>query len=153
LKICLNFKKFIKLVAVFCLFAAAAQDASATLPTTGKCGMYAAIPNNYGGYPAGTSDMSNLLALIDFAAQTISYKVNMVTNSNPGGTFTFSLVSGTVPFTTASNGIIDTIVFTPTGSPSPFSLNILTVNSGNSFLVQGTSGSGIERLGGVCQLQ
>lgn len=139
---------------------------------TGNCGMVVAVPHTYvfgsvtgtvnstgnmNGYaqlvPPGSTKGVNLLAVINFTSSTISYEVTQVTvgNASTGTSNSYSTQNGSASFTTAAGPLPGsyTITFTPTGSPQ-ISLNLLPVNSGNTILVQGTTGTA-SALTGVCQ--
>ncbi len=150
------------------IFAGFAPRASAAL--TGSCGMIVSVPHNYalgtmsgnintstGAYngnfqlvSAGSTKGVNVLAVLDFSTNTISFNVTQVTIGTPNSYATqtqtgvaFTSVAGPLPGSY-------TISFTPSGSPNAISLNLLPVNGGNTVLVQGTSG-GSGALAGVCQ--
>ena len=149
------------------IFAGFAPRASAAL--TGSCGMIVSVPHNYAlGTMSGTINTStgaysgnfqlaspgstkgvNVLAVLDFSANTISFNVTQVTIGNPNSYATQTQTG--VAFTTAAGPLPGsyTISFTPTGSPT-INLNLLPVNGGSTVLVQGTSG-GSGALAGVCQ--
>lgn len=150
---------------------AGAAPAMAGAGLTGSCGMVLAVPHNYAfgaiGYNSGNAAPSfvylaqpgstrgvNLLAVLNFTNNTISFVLTQVTIGNPTtntpNSYSTQNQSG-VPFTTAT-GLISgmyTITFTPQGAPA-MSLNVLPVNSGNTYLIQGTSGTA-GALTGVCQ--
>ena len=149
------------------LFSGFAPRASAAL--SGSCGMIVSVPHNYAlGNMSGTINTStgaysgnfqlaspgstkgvNVLAVLDFSANTISFNVTQVTIGNPNSYATQTQTG--VAFTTAAGPLPGsyTISFTPTGSPT-INLNLLPVNGGSTVLVQGTSG-GSGALAGVCQ--
>ncbi|BAP88433.1 uncharacterized protein E1O_13020 [Burkholderiales bacterium GJ-E10] len=152
-------------------FGALAGATPAMAGLTGSCGMVLAVPHNYAfgyiasnssGYPnyvylanPGDTRGVNLLAVIDFTNNTLSYSLTQVTigdaSTKTPNSYSSQNQSG-VSFTTAAGPISGsyTITFTPNGYPSAMSLNILPVNSGNTYLVQGTSGK-TGALTGVCQ--
>ncbi len=141
---------------------------SASAALSGSCGMVVSVPHNYvlgtmsgnvslttGAFTsnfqfdgAGSVKGVNVLAVIDFNTSTISFNVTNVTIGTPN---TYGTSAGSATFTTAAGPLPNsyTITFTPPSS-SAMSLNLLPVNSGNTVLVQGTSGSG-SALVGVCQ--
>ena len=149
----------------------ATPDAFAGL--TGSCGMVVAVPHTYvfgsmtgtvngttGSFnayaqlvPPGSTKGVNVLAVINFTSSTISYEVTQVTvgNASTSTPNSYSTQNGSASFTTAAGPLPGsyTITFTPTGSPQ-MNLNLLPVNSGNTILVQGTTGTA-GALTGVCQ--
>ncbi len=140
---------------------------------TGSCGMVLSVPHNYAfgtvvpgtgstypnlvylAHPGDTRGV-NLLAVIDFTNSTLSYVLTQVTigdaNTNTANSYSTTSQSG-VAFTTAAGPITGsyTITFTPQNATA-MSLNVLPVNSGNTYLIQGTSGK-TGALTGVCQAQ
>ena len=144
----------------------ATPDAFAAL--SGSCGMVVAVPHTYVSgimtgsangstgvvtgtvqlVPTGSTKGVNLLAVINFTSSTISFNLTQVTVGTPNS---YATQAGSAQFVTAAGPLPGsyTITFTPTGSPQ-VSLNLLPVNSGNTILVQGTTGSG-SALTGVCQ--
>ena len=95
----------------------------------------------------GTKGM-DVLAVINFTNGTISYNVTQATITATG--VSYSASTATVSFTAPVAGPISgsyTISFTPTGSSSAVTFNILPVNGGNTFLVQGVG----DPFHGVCQ--
>ena len=151
------------------LFSGFAPRASAAL--SGSCGMIVSVPHNYalgnmsgtintgtGAYngvfqlaSAGSTRGVNVLAVLDFSTNTISFNVTQVTINTPNNSYATQTQTG-VAFTTAAGPLPGsyTISFTPTGSSTAISLNLLPVNGGSTVLVQGTSG-GSGALAGVCQ--
>jgi hypothetical protein len=145
-----------------CALAGFISNASAATPT-GTCGLVASIPHpelDWYAYinstaPAATTKNMDLLAEINFTAKTINYSITQFTWS--GTAFTKSTVAGNASFTIAGPGVNTTnttpasyqITFTPSvGSTNAVTLNVLPVNSGNTYLIQGVA----DRLSGVCQM-
>lgn len=161
-----RFRTLLGSLAVLGVYGGFIPAASAAL--SGSCGMVVSLPHNYVlGAMSGTMNTStgaysgnfqlaspgstkgvNVLAVLDFAASTITYNVVNVTIGSPNS---YGAQTGSVPFTTVAGPLPNsyTISFTPTGS-NAISLNLLPVNSGNTILVQGTSGTA-SALTGVCQ--
>jgi hypothetical protein len=148
-------------VTTVCALAGFTPTASAAAPT-GTCGLVASIPHPefdwyaYGvsGGPTITKNM-DLLAEINFTAKTIYYSVTQFTwTTGAPGSFSKATVAGNTTFTIAGPGVNTTnttpnsyqISFT-TGSSGTVTLNVLPVNSGNTFLIQGIG----DRISGVCQ--
>ncbi len=112
---------------------------------TGSCGMIATPPIS----PGATSATYNVLALINFTNNTITYSSMDLTFSS--GSITSSNTYGSKSITVTSNSNITgayTLSFTA-GSGHTLSFNLLPVNSGNTILVQGIS----DPFSGVCQMQ
>jgi hypothetical protein len=147
-------------VTTICALAGFAEPALAAAPT-GTCGLVASIPrpefNWYaymGANGAAVTKNMDLLAEINFTASTIHYSVTQFTWTGSGGTFSKATVAGNATFTIAGPGVNTTnttpnsyqITFTAGGSPMV--LNVLPVNSGNTYLIQGIG----DRISGVCQM-
>ena len=153
-------------------FGALAGATPAMAGLTGTCGMVLSVPHNYtfgslvqssgSTYPnfvylasPGDTRGVNLLAVIDFTHSTLSYALTQVTAgdaaTNTRNAYSTQSQSG-VAFTSAAGPITGsyTITFTPPGAAAAMSLNVLPVNSGNTYLIQGTSGR-TGALTGVCQ--
>jgi hypothetical protein len=106
----------------------------------------------YGSGSVAITKNMDLLAEINFTAGTIHYAVTQfVWNGTPP--LTKQTIAGNTTFTIAGPGV-NTINTTPnsyqitfTAGGSPVTLNVLPVNSGNTFLIQGIG----DRISGVCQ--
>ena len=97
----------------------------------------------------------DLLAEINFTAQTVNYSITQFTwSGGSGGVFSKATISGNAAFTITGPGLT-------TGNTTPNSyqitfnalgqtvtLNVLPVNSGKTYLIQGVA----DRLSGVCQM-
>jgi hypothetical protein len=141
-------------------------NASAAAPT-GVCGMVASLPHpefNFLTYSGTAPVVKNLdvLAEINFTTSTIYYSVTQWTfdgagnvgKQTIGGNAAFIL---TGPALTTGTGYASgnptpnsyQIAFTlnAAGGAKPVILNVLPVNSGNTYLIQGIA----DRLSGVCQ--
>ncbi len=144
-----------------CAVAGFVPNASAAAPT-GTCGLVASMPHPEfdwwaymnGGGATVTKNM-DVLAEINFTAKTINYSITQFTwTSGAPGTFSKATVAGNAIFTMAGPGVNTTnttpnsyqITFTAGGGTVV--LNVLPVNSGNTYLIQGIG----DRLSGVCQL-
>jgi hypothetical protein len=156
--------KGILLFTTLCALAGFVPGASAAAPT-GTCGLVASMPHPEfdwyayagSGGPTVTKNM-DLLAEINFTAKTIYFSITQFTwATGSPGSFTKATVAGNATFTIAGPGVNTTtttpnsyqITFTPTvGSTNPVTLNVLPVNSGNTYLIQGVG----DRLSGVCQM-
>ena len=141
---------------------------------SGSCGMLTAFPHPFidsylayngtvtsaasGGYnmsgtittaATGTKDM-DVLAVINFSTNTITFNVTEATISASGVTYSPAAATASFNPPAAGSGPVPgsyTISFTPPGSPNAVTLNILPVNGGNTFLVQGVG----DPFHGVCQ--
>ena len=135
---------------------------------SGSCGMLMTVPHPFmnanvtvsgsvssGGTMNGTASINsttnqgvNVMAVIDFTNDSISYNVNQASYSPSSGSSYTSQAGGTT-FSAAAGPIPGsyTISFTPTGMSTAVSFNILPVNGGNTFLVQGVG----DATQGVCQ--
>ncbi len=160
------FRALLGIFAVVGVFAGYIPVASAAL--SGSCGMVVSIPHNHvlgtmsGNVNMGTGAFNsnfqmegpgstqgvNLLAVINFTTSTINFNVTQVTIGTPNS---YATQSGSAIFTTAAGPLTGSymITFTPPGSTT-LNLILLPVNSGNTMLVQGTSGNA-GALVGVCQ--
>ena len=109
-----------------------------------------AYNGNFALVPSGSTKGVNVLAVLDFGTNTISFNVTQVTIGTPNSYSTQTQTA--VSFTSVAGPLPGsyTISFTPSGSANAISLNLLPVNGGNTVLVQGTSG-GSGALAGVCQ--
>ncbi|HQT82007.1 MAG: hypothetical protein B7Z60_07065 [Ferrovum sp. 37-45-19] len=119
-------------------------NASAAL--SGTCGMIATPPIA----PGASSSTYNVLALINFSTNTITYSSMDLSFSSGVATPTQSY--GTKAITVTSNSNITgsyTMSFTSGSGNHTLIFNILPVNSGNTILIQGTS----DPFSGVCQMQ
>lgn len=138
-----------------CALAGFVPSASAAAPT-GTCGLVAAMPhpefNWYGYAGAAVTKNMDLLAEINFTAQTINFSVTQFTWS--GSAFSKATVSGNAAFTIAGPGLTtgnttpSSYQITFTAGGTPVTLNVLPVNSGNTYLIQGIA----DRISGVCQM-
>ena len=140
-------------------------NASAAAPT-GVCGMVASLPHpefNFLNY-SGIATVKNLdvLAEINFTTSTIYYSATQWTfdgatsvgKQTIGGTAAFTL---TGPALTTGTGYASgnptpnsyqiAFILNAAGGAKPVILNVLPVNSGNTYLIQGIA----DRLSGVCQ--
>ncbi len=138
---------------------------------SGSCGMLTAFPHPFidsylafTGTVSGTNSMSgtintaatgtkdmDVLAVINFTTNTITFNVTEATITNTNPPISYTAAEATDSFTTPPvTGPIPgsyTISFTPTGSSNPVVFNILPVNGGNTFLIQGVG----DPFHGVCQ--
>jgi hypothetical protein len=133
-------------------------SASAAAPT-GTCGLIASIPHPEwdwavymtGGGAAITKNM-DLLAEINFTAKTIYYSVTQfqwsgtppLVRATVAGNTTFSIAG---PGVNTTNTTPNSYQITFSIGGSPVTLNVLPVNSGNTYLIQGVA----DRISGVCQ--
>jgi hypothetical protein len=118
---------------------------------TGTCGILGSIPHPFQTGVVGVSYNLDLLATINFSTNTINYNFTVITITLAGQTFSSN--NGSASFTTAAGPLTGsttiTFPFTPPGGGAPItaSLNVLPVNGGNTYLVQGNN----VRMSGVCQ--
>ena len=136
---------------------------------SGSCGMLMTVPHPFmnanvtvtgtvssGGTMNGTATINsttnegvNVMAVIDFTNDSISYNVNQASFSPSSGS-SYTSQAGTTTFSAPAAGPVPgsyIITFTPTGTSTAVSFNILPVNGGNTFLVQGVG----DATQGVCQ--
>lgn len=148
--------------AAICAAAGFVPSASAAAPS-GTCGLIASMPHpemDWADYMAvgGVAITKNmdLLAEIDFTHLTIHYAITQFTWS--GTAFSKGTIAGNAAFTIAGPGVNTTnttpnayqITFSPNAAgvnPATVVLNVLPVNSGNTYLIQGIG----DRISGVCQ--
>lgn len=150
---------FIALIGAMAIPISSASAASVT-GLTGKCGMLSVMPHPFAsGYLPGTTSPvtlnEDILAVIDFDANTITF--NMINGTWPtsGGGYggpTVSSQQATDSFALVANnptGIsaVYEIAITDPTSGNTIDLNILPVNGGNTYLVQGQN----VFFHGVCQ--
>lgn len=151
------------LIGFTAIYAAAGfiSNASAATPI-GTCGLVASMPHpeldwyaymNSGG-PAITKNM-DLLAEINFTSKVINFSVTQFTYSGGlGGVMTKATVSGSATFVmtgpnlNTGNATPNAYQITFTAGGTPVTLNVLPVNAGNTYLIQGIA----DRVSGVCQM-
>lgn len=142
-------------------------NASAAAPT-GICGMEASIPRPDLDYALTANKTKNMdiLAEINFTTNTINFSLTQFVfttagtppvKQNVGGSATFTMKGPGLTNVTATGYTVagqDTplpdayqITFDPFGLGNPTILNVLPVNSGNTYLIQGIA----DRISGVCQ--
>jgi len=142
-------------------------NASAAAPT-GICGLEASIPRPDLDYVAlantGAIKNMDVLAEINFTTSTINFSLTQFVftaippvKQNVGGSATFTMKGPGLTNVTATGYTVAgqntplpdayQITFDPFGSGHPTVLNVLPVNSGNTYLIQGIE----DRISGVCQ--
>ena len=145
-------------VTTICAVAGFVPNASAAAPS-GTCGLIASIPHpeiDWFAYMAAsgaaiTKNM-DLLAEINFSAGTIHYTVTQFTWSGTPP-LTKATISGNTTFTIAGPNLAtgdatpNSYQITFNAGGNPVKLNVLPVNSGNTYLIQGVA----DRISGVCQ--
>ena len=163
-------KKMIKQVALGFVAVGAVSlmtTASAAAPA-GTCGLVASMPHPEIDYATTANKVKNmdLLAEINFTTSTINFSMTQFVfgtagiapvKQTIGGSSTFTIKGPHLTNSTATGYGVATqdtplpdvyqITFDPFGLNNPVTLNVLPVNSTNTYLVQGIA----DKISGVCQ--
>jgi len=129
--------------------------AVSAFPTSGSCAMLITQPVPYGATVPFTSTY-NIIAMFTFTGTTtgtVDYNAVRATYSTTGSTIAPKVAGDNglaIPVTVAP--IVGfpnarTLTFTPTGAVNPVTASAISVNGGNTLLIQGSS----EPFSGVCQ--
>ena len=121
---------------------------AATGDPTGSCGAIMDIAYKNVQPTSGASYGANVLMLVNFDNLTINARANVTTH--PAGDWKSSTISnsiGPVTFALTSGPFANSYVITPAASAGIPTFAVLSVNSGNTFLLQAQNDRGT----GVCQ--
>ena len=122
---------------------------AATGDPTGSCGALMDISYKNVIPSTGASYGANVMMLINFDTLKIYGRSNVTTHAevDTWKTTTVSNTIGPIDFTLTAGPFANTYVISPTGGPSIPTFGVISVNSGNTFLLQAQNDRGT----GVCQ--
>ena len=121
---------------------------AATGDPTGSCGALMDISYRNVTPTAGAGYGANVLMLVNFDTLQINARANVNThNTTDWKTTTESNSIGPVSFTMAAGPFANTYIITPAAGSGIPTFGVISVNSGNTFLLQAQADRGT----GVCQ--